>query len=122
MSDTPERVSPQRERRGPQPRTTPDSGVHFATVRYGWAPFYGYAHMAGTYDFNHACIHHDGCYRHHWASKGVCDQWFLNDMTASCNGNAVCNNRAWLYYSGVVAFGHSAYFGHSASAPMNAYV
>lgn len=31
-------------------------------------------------DFHHACVHHDGCYRNHWASKSTCDTWFYNDM------------------------------------------
>src|SRR4051812_25277126 len=31
------------------------------------------------FNFHHACVHHDGCYRNHWSDRATCDQWFLND-------------------------------------------
>jgi len=39
------------------------------------------------YYFEHACDHHDGCYRWHWWPRGDCDSKFRSDMTASCNHN-----------------------------------
>jgi hypothetical protein len=69
------------------------------------------------WDFHHACIHHDGCYRGHWAGQSTCDSWFLRDMRASC---AVTSPRAGLlrsfcsfiagaYHQAVRLFGASAY-------------
>ena len=65
-------------------------------------------HKDAYYDFNHACIHHDGCYGKHWASRATCDEWFLNDMYASCRylfSGQGCYDRARLYYGGVRALG-----------------
>lgn len=81
------------------------------------------------FDFNHACIHHDGCYRNRWASKGTCDTWFLNDMNASCGAlhpwwsarRGACKDLAWKYYLGVVYFGGGAYSSRSGYIPMNQY-
>lgn len=93
----------------------PDSGWH-RSARFGW----------GYYSFQHACVHHDGCYRNRWASRATCDQWFLNDMRASCasllTNQASCRERAWLYYLGVRYFGDGAYSRRSVSTPMSAYV
>ncbi|MGY1704230.1 hypothetical protein ACI79C_06620 [Geodermatophilus sp. SYSU D00697] len=103
----------------------PDSGVHGARVTAGTPPLTVSTYVVGTYDFHHACVHHDGCYRHHWADKGTCDRWFLNDMNASCQaigGNGACYDRARLYYWGVVVFGGGAYGQRSAAIPMDAYV
>ncbi len=102
----------------------PDSGTHAKKIAYGSAPFYTYVWTFASWNFNHACIHHDGCYRGHWASKSTCDSWFLNDMRASCGAmhpsdwarRAVCNDKAWQYYSGVVALGWPAYSGWSYDA------
>lgn len=49
--------------------------------------------VPGIYSFRHACAHHDGCYigfprngtPTYWTSRLQCDNWFLSDMTASCN-------------------------------------
>lgn len=83
-----------------------------------------------TFNFHHACVHHDGCYRHRWASKQTCDWWFWNDMRASCAAmfrawdprSAPCNSRAYAYYSGVYYFGQSAYNQKTVYIPMNQYV
>jgi Prokaryotic phospholipase A2 len=103
----------------------PDSGIHTAKVAYGSYPFLAYATVSASWNFNHACIHHDGCYRNHWASRGTCDSWFLNDMRASCSAihpsssskRAVCNDKAAQYYAGVRAFGGPAYNGWSHYIP-----
>lgn len=69
------------------------------------------------WDFHHACIHHDGCYRGHWASRRTCDDWFRRDMRASClvlHPSAglrrwACEGVAAVYYTAVRAFGAGAY-------------
>lgn len=78
-------------------------------------------------NFNHACVHHDGCYRNHWASKSTCDWWFYNDMRGSCAAmftvwdwrNGPCNAQAYGYYQGVSYFGGPAYYGWSTYIPMH---
>ncbi|MGH2755125.1 MAG: phospholipase A2 [Actinomycetota bacterium] len=87
-------------------------------------------HFGAYYNFHHACIHHDGCYRNRWASKFTCDAWFYNDMMASCAAlhsiwswqRGPCRNRGYLYYVGVFYFGWPAYNNRTVNAPMNAYV
>ena len=97
-----------------------NNGSHpWSTDGCSVVPDWGPSWVGGAYfDFNHACIHHDGCYRQHWADRGTCDKWFLNDMYASCNAihpawrpgqRASCYNQAVIYYNGVRAFGNSAY-------------
>jgi hypothetical protein len=68
------------------------------------------------WDFHHACIHHDGCYRGHWASRRTCDRWFLRDMRSSCQVLHGGGWRRWpcvavaaVYHSAVRLFGASAY-------------
>lgn len=69
------------------------------------------------WDFHHACVHHDGCYRGHWASRRTCDRWFHRDMHASCwvlhTGSAwrrwLCLGVARAYHVAVRLFGASAY-------------
>jgi hypothetical protein len=103
----------------------PDSGLHSTTVQYGSYPFYGYTTVVGSYNFNHACQHHDGCYAYHWSDRATCDQWFLNDMNASCaalRSNAACYARARLYYNGVRTFGWKFWPQRSISVAMNAFV
>jgi Prokaryotic phospholipase A2 len=66
--------------------------------------------------FLHACIHHDGCYRYHWASRATCDSWFYNDMTATCQvigGGWSCYLARNIYYGAVRAGGAWAYNGYS---------
>lgn len=94
-------------------------GHWWTTDGCSWVPDSGVAVGGGWFDFNHACIHHDGCYRHHWASKATCDQWFLNDMRASCKAiypnwwsdpwRKSCEGQADLYFRGVQRFGQPAY-------------
>jgi len=90
---------------------------------WGTSGFYPYA----WFDFNHACIHHDGCYRNRWADRATCDLWFLNDMNASCNAihpwwnvpnRTSCKGMASLYYTGVRTLGASAYAYRTHSAPL----
>lgn len=103
----------------------PDAGVAGTRVTVGSPPFTATVFISGAYDFHHACVHHDGCYRNHWADKGTCDQWFLNDMNASCeaiDGNEACYDRARLYYWGVRVFGGNAYQSGSVDIPMDAYL
>lgn len=86
----------------------------------------GWSQAGAFFSFEHACEHHDGCYRHHWASKGTCDEWFYNDMKASCDAlyprdrarNGVCRTEAWKYYKGVQLFGLPAYRSESIKAPL----
>ena len=65
--------------------------------------------------FNHACVHHDGCYAYHWADRATCDAWFRNDMLAACaarllpNLIATCAGTAMIYYGGVRVFGQRYY-------------
>jgi hypothetical protein len=69
------------------------------------------------WDFHHACIHHDGCYRGHWADRRTCDDWFHRDMRASCRvlhpsstlGRWACTGLAALYWSAVRLLGSGAY-------------
>jgi hypothetical protein len=78
------------------------------------------------WDFHHACIHHDGCYRGHWASRGTCDEWFRLDMRASCtvtNRSAglardLCHWLAAIYHQAVRRFGGSAYARGSTYVPL----
>lgn len=83
----------------------PDRG----TTWLGWVP--------ARYDFHHACVHHDGCYRGRWASRASCDRRFLDDLARSCRElhpraearRRACGFRGLVYYVGVRAFGASAY-------------
>ena len=83
------------------------------TAQYWW-PHNGCSTPTGDapsgISFTYACNHHDGCYWGHWASKGTCDQWFLNDMRAACHGNSTCNRWATIYYWAVSAFGWPYYW------------
>jgi len=86
-------------------------------------PDWGTSATGGAwFDFNHACIHHDGCYRGHWSDRATCDRWFLNDMIASCNAihpwwrpdsRSSCYGQANIYYTGVRTLGGSAYVAYS---------
>ena len=79
------------------------------------------------WDFHHACIHHDGCYRGHWQSRQGCDGWFRRDMRASCVvlppsaglRRWACEAVASVYYTAVRAFGAGAYGHHLVDAPVN---
>lgn len=72
------------------------------------------------WDFHHACIHHDGCYRGHWVGRDTCDAWFHRDMRSSCRvlhptGTLArwgCYGIAALYHAAVRAFGAGAYALH----------
>jgi len=78
------------------------------------------------WDFHHACIHHDGCYRGHWAGRRTCDDWFHRDMRASCLvlhpsgglGRWACNGIAALYWSAVRLFGSGAYAHRRVDVPL----
>jgi hypothetical protein len=78
------------------------------------------------WDFHHACVHHDGCYRQHWSSRSSCDSWFLRDMAASCavthrragTGRNVCRFFAAVYHQAVRRFGASAYANGSSYIPL----
>ncbi|WP_139228898.1 hypothetical protein [Blastococcus tunisiensis] len=106
----------------------PDSGIHGTSLYYGQPPWGANMWTTAFYDFNHACIHHDGCYAGRWASKGTCDSWFLNDMRASCDAmypsdsqaaaRIVCRDRAWQYYVGVTTLGWPAYYASSSAIPI----
>ena len=79
------------------------------------------------WNFHHACIHHDGCYRGHWRSRQLCDSWFRRDMRASCRvlhpssglRRWACEAVASVYYTAVRAFGAGAYRRHLVNAPVN---
>ncbi len=65
--------------------------------------------------FRHACVHHDGCYATHRASRATCDLRFLRDMRAACLGRPplaarACTVTAYLYYGAVRLLG--GYFYH----------
>jgi hypothetical protein len=77
------------------------------------------------WDFHHACVHHDGCYRGHWASRRTCDDWFHRDMRASCRvlhdsawGRWPCDGLAGVYFAAVRAFGAHAYADHAVDVPL----
>lgn len=66
----------------------------------------------GVFEFTHACQHHDGCYRHHFGTRAVCDRRFRADMVAGCAWfNLACRTMAYAYYAGVRALGAGAYLG-----------
>jgi hypothetical protein len=74
--------------------------------------------VPGVYNFTHACQHHDGCYVNHWADRGTCDQWFLNDMRAGCAWwNTKCNEAAVAYYWAVRICGNYSYDNRSIWTP-----
>lgn len=78
--------------------------------------------IKGPFDFHHACVHHDGCYRHHDGTRLSCDDRFLQNMIASCEeirSNIACRDRANIYYLGVRWFGHVAWENYSTDAPMD---
>lgn len=78
-----------------------------------------------TFNFNHACKHHDGCYQGfprdgkptYWVSRKQCDLWFLQDMKASCTemfGTDLyvgCGGAADTYYAAVRSGGSPGYEG-----------
>ena len=83
----------------------------------------GVPDKGNTFDFYHACVHHDACYKgfpnskrkgalgSYWVSRSQCDTWFVNDMHASCNWKfgdpsttlrgRKCSQRARDYHYGV---------------------
>jgi hypothetical protein len=88
--------------------------------------------VPGVFDFGHACVHHDGCYKGfpkssggpptYWVSRSQCDYWFLLDMQASCrwkhggNPSATWAGRQCLqwasnYHWAVRTYGRNAYKG-----------
>lgn len=78
-----------------------------------------------SFDFNHACVHHDGCYAYHWGSRSTCDDWFYNDMVASCNylhsassSRLLCDEQAGIYWQGVRWFGGPFYTWWSYKTPL----
>lgn len=76
------------------------------------------------WDFHHACVHHDGCYRGHWAGRRTCDDWFGRDLHASCavlhpSGFArwPCDGLATIYVTAVRLFGAAAYRQRAVTTP-----
>lgn len=84
--------------------------------------------IPGVYNFRHACVHHDGCYKGfprdgvatHWVARETCDSWFLYDMQASCRerhgphprntwAGRQCMQWAANYYYAVRELGAGAY-------------
>jgi hypothetical protein len=80
-------------------------------------------HWGARFDFRHACVHHDGCYGGHWASRSTCDEWFWNDMYAwlSRRHRQLCYDIGYAYYRGVRNFGSPFYNNRSISARMSYY-
>jgi len=72
----------------------------------------------GVFHFEHACDHHDGCYREQWAGRLACDNEFWRNMEASCKhdwawwnpARTACRNIRDIYYVGVRQFGFPAYY------------
>ncbi|MFI5983486.1 phospholipase A2 [Streptomyces sp. NPDC051555] len=103
----------------------PDDGLHTIRTVYGKPPLALYGYLTGRFDFHHACKHHDGCYKFRWADRATCDQWFRNDMHASCTAmksNAACDDMAELYYRGVRVFGEVPWKLHDIRISMKQYV
>jgi hypothetical protein len=86
--------------------------------------------VPGVFNFRHACVHHDGCYKGfprngrptYWVSRSQCDTWFLYDMQASCrwqhgpnpNGSFAgrqCMQMAATYHWAVRTYAAGAYKG-----------
>ena len=86
--------------------------------------------VAGIFNFRHACIHHDGCYKGfltngrptYWVSRSQCDSWFLYDMQASCRWQHGSDpNQSWAgrqcmqwaanYHWAVRTYARGAYYG-----------
>ena len=83
------------------------TGHSWSSDGCSWSPDRG-----PNFDFAHACLHHDGCYRNHWADKNTCDAWFYNDMKATCSAMHkraifvnLCNGVALTYYKFAQRFG-----------------
>jgi hypothetical protein len=76
------------------------------------------------FDFHHACVHHDGCYRGHWNSRRTCDDRFRRDLRAGCAerhpsawGRWPCYALAEVYTAAVRLFGGPAYAHHDIDTP-----
>lgn len=90
----------------------------------GWWMHHG---VPGRFDFHHACVHHDGCYRGRWAGRRQCDGDFLDDMGASCRWlhprnpwtRGSCLALADLYHLGVRILGAAAYRQGSHEVPIS---
>ncbi|AVV44190.1 phospholipase A2 [Streptomyces sp. ID05-04B] len=85
----------------------------------------GVKDSSSYFDFHHACKHHDGCYKFHWSDRATCDQWFRNDMEASCSAlhaNQACYAVARLYYFGVRAFGEVPWSMHNIEVSMGQFI
>ena len=87
-------------------------------------PIRSVSSLPGNFDFNHACKHHDGCYigfpengvATYWVSRRQCDDWFYEDMLASCKEYQwdlfdLCRNWAQMYYGAVRSEGGQWYEG-----------
>ena len=77
------------------------------------------------WDFHHACVHHDGCYRNHWTSRRGCDDTFRRDLLASCRWQHGSSWRRWscdvlarAYHLAVRLFGARAYARGAVTAPV----
>ncbi|MFJ6530370.1 phospholipase A2 [Streptomyces longwoodensis] len=98
-----------------------DSGYYTTQVQLGEQPLAMYVPRVGYFNFAHACKHHDGCYKFRWSDRATCDQWFLNDMKASCDvlhSNEACYAVAQLYYRGVRVFGEIPWSLHNTRVSM----
>ena len=76
------------------------------------------------WDFHHACVHHDGCYRGHWSTRRTCDGRFRRDLRATCAelhpsawGRWPCLAVAEVYAAAVRLFGAEAYARHDIDTP-----
>jgi len=71
----------------------------------------------GVFHFEHACDHHDGCYRQTWGWRISCDDDFYKNMEVSCKHNwawwnparTACRGVKEVYYTGVRTFGWPYY-------------
>ncbi len=115
-----EPVAAHTEGRGPATPVNIGHGGHWwasngcGSVGSTWVP----DRLAGTFDFRHACIHHDRCYRHRFLSRSGCDDRFHRDMHASCEVGTpwttwftrpTCRWLADIYAQAVRTLGASSY-------------
>jgi hypothetical protein len=117
----------------PQPADQPATPVNQATEAHPWGtpgcsiPGAAIDAVPGVFDFQHACIHHGGCYEglDRQGDPAVidrlhCDTLFRADLVASCvalHGTSTgwrakeCESTAQAYYAVVRSFGATYYTG-----------
>jgi hypothetical protein len=77
-----------------------------------WASAFIPNSVAGLFNFTASCDGHDNCYARSGIPRHACDDWFQEDMNASCASSwwpGACRGVASLYAWAVRTFGEKAY-------------